>query len=85
MEVIRADNKPFFTRVNNTEALLYKDHIRQVKLIGASKYRGPKSFVFLKDQALDPKAAYKDNDWISMVTPIVIDEEVLNGVTLLEI
>ena len=85
MEVIGADNKPFIARVNNVEALLYEDHIGPVKLIGTSKHRGPNSFTFLKDQALDAKATYDDNNQTSMATPIIIDKEILNGTTLLEI
>ena len=85
VEVISADSKPFMVRVHSTEALLYEDHIGPVKLIGINKHGGPKSFTFLKDQALDAKAAYDDNDRISLVTPIIIDEEVLNGTTLSEI
>ena len=82
VEVINADNKPFIARVNGAEAMLYEDHIGLVKLIGMNKHGGPESFMFFKDQALDAKAAYDDNDRISLVTLIVIDEEVLNGVTL---
>ena len=85
MEVIGADNKPFVAKVHGAEALLYEDHISPVKLIGMNKHGGPESFTFLKDQALDAKAAYDDNDQISLLTPIIIDEEVLNGVTLSEI
>ena len=66
-------------RVNSAKALLYEDHIGPVKLIGTSKHGGPESFTFLKDQAVDVKAAYDDNDQISLVTPIIIDEEILNG------
>ena len=62
VEVIGADNKPFVARVNNAEVLLYENHIGPVKLIGTSKHGGPESFTFLKDQALDATAAYKDND-----------------------
>ena len=72
-------------RVHSAEALLYEDHIGPVKLIGTNKHGGPESFTFLKDQALDVKAAYDNNDRISLVTPIIIDEEVLNGATLSEI
>ena len=46
---------------------------------------GPENFTFLKDQTLDAKAAYDDNDRISPVTPIIFDEEVLNGIILSEI
>ena len=52
---------------------------------GQANVGGLKSFTFLKDQALDAKATYEDNDQISIVTPIVIDKEVLNGVTLSEL
>ena len=69
-------------RVNNAKALLYEDHIDLVKLIETSKYGGPESFTFLKDQALDAKAAYDDNDRTLLVTLIVINEEVLDGITL---
>ena len=72
-------------RVHDTEALLYEDHIGPVKLIRMNKHGGPKNFTFLKDQALDAEAAYDDNDRISPVTPIIIDEEVLNGITLSKI
>ena len=85
MEVIGADNKPFVARVNSVKALLYEDHIGSVKLIGMNKHGGPESFTFLKDQALDSKVTYNDNDRISLVTSIIIDEEVLNGTTLSEI
>ena len=85
MEVIGADNKPFVVGVNNAKALLYEDHIGPVKLIRTSKHRGSESFTFLKDQALDAKAAYEDNDRILIVTLIVIDVEVLNANTLSEI
>ena len=73
------------TRVNNVEALLYEDHIGPVKLIETSKHGGPESFTFFKDQALDAKATYKDDNRISVVTPIVIVEEVLYRITLLKI
>ena len=72
-------------RVNNAEALLYEDHIGPVKLIGTRKHSGPESFTFLKDQALDAKAAYNNNDRTSIVTPIVINEEVINGIILSEL
>ena len=85
VEVIGADNKPFMARVHGAEVLLYEDHIGPVKLIEMNKHGGPESFTFLKDQALDAKATYDDNDRISLVTSIVIDEEVLNGVILSEI
>ena len=74
IEVIGADSK-----------LLYEDHIGPVKLIRTNKHGGPESFTFLKDHALDAKAAYDDNDRTSLVTPIIVDEEVFNGTTLLEI
>ena len=80
-----ANHKPFVARVNNAEALLYEDHIGLVNLIGTSKHRGPESFTFLKDQVLDAKVAYEDDDRISVVTSIVIDKEVLNGITLSKI
>ena len=85
VEVIGADNKPFVARVHGVEALLYEDHIGPVKLIGMNKHGGPETFTFLKDQALDVKAAYDDNYWISPVTPIIIDEEALDGTILSEI
>ena len=85
VEVISADSKPFVARVHNAEALLYEDHIGPVKLIGTNKHGGPESFTFLKDQALDIQTAYENNDRISPMTPIIIDEEVLNGTTLSEI
>ena len=85
MEVIGADNKPFVARVNSSEALLQEDHISPVKLIGTNKHGGPESFIFFKDQALDAKAAYDDNDQTSLATPIIIDEEVINGTTPSEI
>ena len=85
MEVIGADNKPFMARVNKVEALLYEDHIGPVKLIGTSKHGAPESFTFFKDQALDAKAVYDDNDRTSLVTPIVINEELLNGITFSKI
>ena len=85
MEVIGADSKPFVVRVHGAEALLYENHIGPIKLIGMNKHGGPESFTFLKDQALDAKATYDDNDRISLVTLIIIDEEVLNGITLSDI
>ena len=85
VEVIGADSKPFLARVHSTEALLYEDHTSPVKLIGTNKYGGSESFTFLKDHALDAKATYDDNDRISLVTPIIIDEEVFNGTTLSKI
>ena len=72
-------------KVNNAKSLLYKDHIGPVKLIGISKHSGPESFTILKDQALDAKAAYYDNDWTSLVTPIVINKEAIVGITLSEL
>ena len=81
MEVIGTNNKPFVARVNNAEALLYKDHIDPVKLIGTSKHGSLESFTFLKDQALDAEAAYDDNNRTSLATLIIIDEETLNGIT----
>ena len=51
---------------------MYEDHI------------GPESFTFLKDQASSAKAFYEE-DRISLVTPIVIDEELLDGVTLFQL
>ena len=85
VEVISADSKPFMARVHSAEALLYEDHIGPVKLIGTNKHGGPESFTFLKDQTLDVKAAYNDHDQISLVTPIIINEEVLNENTLSKI
>ena len=75
----------FVARVNYVKTLLYKDHIGPVKLIRTNKHGGPKIFTFLKDQALDAEAAYEESDQISMVTPIVVDKEILNGITILEI
>ena len=72
-------------RVNYAEALLYEDHIKPIKLLGTSKHGGPESFIFLKDQALDIKVSYEDSDQISMVTPIIMDEDVLDGTIILEI
>ena len=85
MEVIGADSKPFVARVHSVEAIIYEDHIGPVKLIGMNKHEGPKSFTFLKDQALDAKAAYDDNNRTSLATPIIIDKEVLNGTTPSEV
>ena len=79
VEVISVDNKPFVARVNSAGALLYEDHIDPFKIIGTSKHGCPESFTFLKDQTVDVKAAYEDNDKTSLVTPIIIDEEILNG------
>ena len=70
VEVIGADNKPFVARVHGAEALLHED---------------PETLTFLKDQALDVKVVYDEIDRISLVTPIIIYEEVLNGTTLSEI
>ena len=80
-----ADNKPFMVRVNHVEALLYEDHIGQIKLFKISKHGGPKSFTFIKDQALDIKAIYEESDRISEVTLIIIDEDVLDRTTISEI
>ena len=85
VEVIGADNMPFVARVNNAEALLHEYHTGPVKLIGTSKHEGLKSFTFLKDQAVDVKAVYDDNDRTSLVTPIIIDKEILNGTTPFEV
>ena len=71
--------------MNNAKALLYEDYIGPIKLIGTSKHGGPDSFTFFKDQALDAKVADDDNDWTSLPTSIVIDDEVLNGITLSKI
>ena len=83
MEVIGANNKPFVARVHGAEALLYEDHVGPVKLIGMNKHGGPEDFTFLKDRALDFKATYDDR--ISPVTPIIIDQEDLDGTILSEI
>ena len=83
VEVISVDHKPFVARVHGVEALLYEDHIGPVKLIGMNKHGGPEDFTFLKDRALEVKAAYDDR--ISQATPIMINEEDLDGALLSQI
>ena len=43
------DNSLFVAKVNNSNALLYKDNIGLVKFLRISKYGRPGEFTFMKD------------------------------------
>ena len=84
VEVVAADHKPFVARIHGDEALLYEDNIGPVKLIGTNKHGGPEDFTFLKERPIEHEAAAYD-DRISLVTPIRINEEDLDGNLLSQI